>query len=325
MIDTKGDCPTPLRIDGGKHGSGTESPSARYWMRGVSFATLHRALCDFAGAGTPMRARDINAFVGGDLERVRGLKLGATTLYRYRSTLHRLRLMRKEGRLWRVDVGDQIVSTLVATCPSKGEWLATEARVPFAEAIVRHRDCRALLLDLFMPEAKSPVNFETFCAQSKPVAWRHSRRGNHARLEMWNRQTGQRWTYEHKQAVLAVLYGLRYWLRDELGVVDEYAELGENTVTLFAVYPTPEEEQAQESQVLEAARFVLSARNDSEWTTLQVADLDTPLLRRTKAGAAGAIRRPRLAVSAPSKFDRTCADAGCGRNDVGGARDAGAS
>ena len=157
-----------------------------------------------------MRASDINDFVRGDLERVRGSKPGATTLYRYRSTLHRLRLMRKEGRSWRAATGDPIVRTLVASRPGNGASLTAEAKVPFAEAVLRHEDCRVLLLDLFMPEGGSTVDFETFCAQSAPVVWRHSRSGKNPRLEMWNRQTGQQWCYEHKQAVLAVLYGVRY-------------------------------------------------------------------------------------------------------------------
>ena len=220
-----------------------------------------------------MRASDINDFVRGDLERVRGSKPGATTLYRYRSTLHRLRLMGKEGRLWRVEVGDPIVRTLVASRPGNGASLAAEARVPFAEAVLRHEDCRVLLLDLFMSERGSAVDFETFCTQSAPVVWRHSRSDKIPRLEMWNRQTGQQWCYEHKQAVLAVLYGVRYWLRDELGVVDEYAELGENAVMLFAVYPMPEEQGARKAQVLEAVRFILAARSGGQWTTLGVADL----------------------------------------------------
>ncbi len=273
MIDSRGVPSAPLQKDGLGRGSAARSASARYWMRGVSFATLHRALCIFAGWESPVRSRDINAFVLGDLDCVRGMKPGATTLYRYRSTLHRLGLMSKQGRLWRVESTDPLVRALVALCPGKGASLAAQARIPFAEAVLRQPDCRALLFDLFMPDKYTALDFDTFCERSAPVVWRHMRSGRHSRLEVWNRHTGQRRCYEHEQAVLSVVYGLRYWVRDELEVVDEYAEIGENAVTLFAVYPVPEDKHAWEAQVLDAVRFVLGTRSGAQWTTLEVTDL----------------------------------------------------
>ena len=263
----------PERRERPAQGSAARSASSQYWMRGVSFATLHRTLCFFAGVKSAVRARDISAFVLGDLDHVRGVKASATTLYRYRSTLHRLGLMSRRGGLWHVELDDELVRSLTALCPGNSATLISHARVPFAEAVLRHSDCRALLFDLFMPDGCVGLDFGTFCARSAPVAWRHVRRGKQNRLEIWNRHTEQRRCYEHEQAVLAVLYGLRYWVRDELEVIDEYAELGANAATLFAVYPLPEGDRAREARVLDAVRFVLSARTGAHWTTLEVADL----------------------------------------------------
>ena len=248
--------------------------SARYWMRGVSFATLHRAICTFACSKAPVRSRDLSGFVTADLERVRGPRPGATTVYRYRATLHRLGLMSSHARSWRVEVSDPLVRALVALSPGDGPSLVSPARVPFADVVLRHPDCWNLLFELLVPDASGPLDFHTFSTSSDPVTWRHVRRNGLHRLEVWNRRTGQSRCYEEKQAVLSLLYGLRYWVRDELGVVDEYAELGENAATMFTVHPVePEDGLAWEARVLDAVRFVLGARSDPAWTTMEVADL----------------------------------------------------
>ena len=169
MIESRGVTSTPLRNDGLDRDLAASSASARYWMRGVSFATLHRALCVFAESESPVRSRDISAFVLGDLDRVRDVKPGATTVYRYRSTLHRLGLMSRQGRLWRVELADPLVRALVALCPGEGASLVAQARIPFAEAVLRQPDCRALLFDLFMPDRCTALDFDTFCERSAPV------------------------------------------------------------------------------------------------------------------------------------------------------------
>lgn len=221
-----------------------------------------------------MRSRDISAFVAADLERVRAARPGATTVYRYRSTLLRLGLMSKQARLWRVEMGDPLVRALVTLPPGEGALLASSARVPFADVVLRHPDCRALLFDLTVSDARGTLDFDSFCTRSDPVTWRHVRLDDRHRLEVWNRCTGRSWCYEEKQAVFSLLYGLRYWVRDELGVIDEYAELGENAATMFAVHPVaPDDGPAWEARVLDAVRFVLSVRSDPKWTTMEVADL----------------------------------------------------
>ena len=262
------------RTEAGDFASEARSASARYWMRGVSFATLHRALCAFARSEVPVRSRDLSAFVTADLERFRADTPGATTVYRYRSTLLRLGLMSNPARLWRVEMGDPLVRSLVELSPGEGASVVSPARIPFADVVVRHPDCRALLFDLLVPDRSGALDFDTFCSRSDPVTWRHMRHGDHHRLEVRNRRTGQSRCFEEKQAVLSLLYGLRYWVRDELGVVDEYAELGENAATMFAVHPAvPEDGPVWEARVLDAVRFVLGARRDPTWTTMEVAEL----------------------------------------------------
>ena len=273
MIGSRGTSSTPLRFDAVRQDDATRSASARYWMRGVSFATLHRVICAFARSKAPVRSRDISAFVVDDLGRVSGVKASATTIYRYRSTLHRLGLMSRRGRLWRVELDDPLVHNLVEPHPGQSDALVEQAIVPFAEAVVRQSDCRELLLDLFMPDDCSTLDYHTFSSQSAPLAWRHVRKGGRSRLEVWNRHTGRSRCYDQEQAVLSVLYGIRYWMRHELGVVDEYAELGENAAIMFAVAPVSKGARLWNAQVLEAVQFVLATRTGSQWTTLEVSDL----------------------------------------------------
>ena len=220
-----------------------------------------------------MRSKEISAFVRDDLDRIRGVRPGATTVYRYRSTLFRLGLMSMRGRSWIVEPCDPLVAALVALDPGQGPSLVSQARVPLAEVVLRHPDCRALLLDLFVPDACDALHFDTFCTRSAPVSWRHEQHGKQHRLKVWNRHTGEFLHHEHEQAVLSVLYGLRYWIRDELEMVDEYAELGDNAATLFTVSPPPEGGSAWEARVLDAVRFVLGERSGATWTVFEVADL----------------------------------------------------
>ena len=73
-----------------------------------------------------------------------------------------------------------------------------------------------------------------------------------------------------------MLYGLRYWARDELALVDEYSERTLDRTTLFPIAAPPADPADRDTAVLHAVRFLLSLRArhaDREWTMLSVSDL----------------------------------------------------
>ena len=249
------------------------SASARYWMRNLSFATLHRALWRVARRTEPFGAGDLNDLVRADWQRIKGRPPGATTLYRYRTTMERLGLLARAGKVWKVNVDKPLVQALVDVTPGDDGQPCDEARAIFANLIVKNSDCRTLFFDLFMDRRSEMPDFDTFCSQSTPVAWRHARSDKNEQLDLWNNDTGEKRRYTHDQAILAVLYGLRNWARDELHMIDEYAELGQDATTWFAIRDPGKGGCTRTRRILHAVHAILAAKTDEEWTTYGVSDL----------------------------------------------------
>ena len=264
--------PVDAAVDRGPIGSRT-SASARYWMRNVSFATLHRAVWRVARRTEPFAARDLNDVVCADWQRIKRRPPSATTLYRYRTTMVRLGLLARAGKAWKMNVDDPLVRALVDTTPGDDGQPCDEAKVVFANLVVRNLDCRTLFFDLFMGRWRRTLDFGTFCSQSTPVAWRHTRMDKNQQLDLWNSDTGEKRCETEDQAILAVLYGLRNWARDELQMIDEYAELGQNATTWFAICDSGKGGGARSREILRAVRSILAAKTDEEWTTYAVSDL----------------------------------------------------
>ena len=190
------------------------SASAKFWMRGVAFATLHRALWSAARKAQPVRAHDINDAVRSDWQRERGREPSATTLYRYRTTLERLDAMRRGRRVWAVNRDDENVRMLVQTAPQNTRKVSGRVREAFGNLVLSNRDCGTLLFDMFATTGESSATLAAFSGQSSCIVWRHQRSSDcQKRLDLWNESTGARRTYTEDQAIRAVLYGLRYWAR----------------------------------------------------------------------------------------------------------------
>ena len=142
----------------------------------------------------------------------------------------------------------------------------------FAKLVVRNLDCRTLLFDLFMGRSRRTPDFDTFCSTSTPVAWRHAASGKSQHLDLWNSDTGERKRHVDMQAVLAVLDGLRNRARDELHMIDEYAELGQDATTWFAIRDPGKGGRTRTRRILHAVRCILAVKTDEEWTTYAVSD-----------------------------------------------------
>ena len=255
-------------------------PSRLYWMRAVSFAGLHRLLTAVAAAPGGLRARDVNALVldGHVMLTARRSRPKPTTLYHYRNTLIRLGAVVRDGPRLRANRNDPEVAALLAEpAPANGDHVASHAaRERFAALVLKNEDCRALFFDLFSPARGPDRTVSDFRRHGAPVSWTRRPRPDPPAIVFRNHATGRETTHASRAAVPAVLYGLRYWARDELALIDEYSERTLDRTTLFPITAPPADPADRDAAVLHAVRFLLSLRArhaDREWTMLSVSDL----------------------------------------------------
>ena len=254
-------------------------PSRAYWMRAVSFAGLHRLLKAVAETSGGLRAREINAFV---LDRQvtltpRRAAPKPTTLYHYRNTLVRLGALARHGLRLRANLDDPDVAALLdEAVPAAGAPVSAAAREHFAALVLRNRDCRALFFDLFMPAGRPCDSVADFRRHGAPLTWTRRRSAGRTAIAFRNHATGRTTDHPASGGVPAVLYGLRYWARDELALVDEYSVRSIDRTTMFPVSRPSSSPAERRAATLHAVRFLLSLRpghSQGEWTMLSVSDL----------------------------------------------------
>ena len=163
------------------------------------------------------------------------------------------------------------------TAPAEGDQsLSDAAREHFAALVFRNNDCHTLFFDLFMPPGSSCASAADFHEQATPVTWMRRMSTDGPATVFRNHATGRSTTHTVPTAVPAVLYGLRYWARDELALVDEYCDLAIDSMTLFPVVRPSSRQADLNAAVLHCVQFLLSRRSryaEGEWTMLSVADL----------------------------------------------------
>ena len=255
-------------------------PPRMYWMRAVSFAGIHRLLKAVAEVPGGLRARDINALV---LDRrvtltPRKSPPKPSTLYHYRNTLVRLRALARDGLRLRANVEvPEVRALLRQPAPANGDQsLSNAAREHFAALVLKNDHCRTLFFDLFMPSGARCASVSDFRAHSNPVTWMRQPSASGTTIVFRNHATGRTIEHATRTSVPAVLYGLRYWARDELALIDEYCERSVEGTVMFPVFLRAPSTTGRDASVLHAVRFLLSLRTrhaDGEWTLLSVSDL----------------------------------------------------
>ncbi len=253
------------------------SYQSEYWMRAISFAGLHRILNAVAGFPNGLRAGEINKLVQeNDITLTRRSSPPApTTLYHYRNTLLRLRALKRDGRMLRVNDDDPDVRRLLRQpAPANGDQsLSDDARDPLAALVLKNEQCRSLFFDLFMPSGASSDSVSSFRKNGVSVKWTRERSSRAREVVFQNNTTGRSARCVSPASVAAILYGVRYWARDELRLIDEYCQQADGGTIMFPVLQTGLSAKGIDSAVLQTIRFVLSLRTPGEWTSFSVFDL----------------------------------------------------
>ena len=269
--------------------SATSNPavdSRRYWMRSLSFAKLHWMLCYVAEHPSGLRAKDINHAVvaNGVLHgRTGDSPPSATTLYHYRTTLVRLKALRRAGMRLCANNVDPDVRILLQNPPNSHAVLAHAAKTAFATLVFRNDDCRSLFFDIFMPSKTSSLSVSQFRADAAPVKYTLKSSDSSVTLLMENKSTGRKQTIVSSRTgrgsppvVQSIPYGIRYWARRELDLVDEYYRDTEGGIVMFALAELAGWTQKKtELRIQQMAEHILSLRTTEEWTDFSVYDLIT--------------------------------------------------
>lgn len=261
----------------------SQSPSAeavppnQYWMRAVSFAGLHRILKAVGDTPNGLRAKEINSLVleAGLTLTPRTSPPKPTTLYHYRNTLLRLHALVRDGRKLRANADSPDVRALLRqSAPANDERsLSATAREHFAALALDNEQCRKLFFDLFMPSLENCASVADFRENGVPVSWMRKTSSGITEVSFKNKVTGRTVRYFSSGCIPAVLYGLRYWARDELKLIDEYSQRTDGGVVMFPVSGLPSSAIDRESSVLQAVRFILDQRTTDDWTLFSISDL----------------------------------------------------
>lgn len=250
---------------------------SEYWMRTISFAGLHRILKAVAEFPNGLRASGINKLVQEkDISLTRRSSPPApTTLYHYRNTLLHLRALKRDGQMLRVNYDDPNVCELLCqpTPVNVDQPLSDSVKDLFAALVLKNEQCRSLFFDLFMPSGATSDSVDNFRQNGVSVKWSRPRSSHAKEVILQNSITGHTaWLTSHA-SVAAILYGVRYWARDELGLIDEYCQRSGGSTIMFPVLQTNLSEKGIDSAVPQTIRFILSLRTSGEWTSFSVFDL----------------------------------------------------
>ena len=247
-------------------------------MRSVSFAGLHRILNAVADAPDGLTASEINALVLN-----KGLTLtpsnprpAPTTLYHYRNTLLRLQALKRTGRRLKANIDDLEVDELLRLpVPANGDQSLNDGpRDRFAELVLRNEQCRLIFFDLFIPSGIDSMSAADFRNFGSAVEWRH-RHSSDGKNEVvfHNRMTGRTACCASPVSKNAIMYGLRYWARNELHLIDEYCAPGGGHTIMFPLSATASCVTSSYSAVMETVRSLLSLRTSENWTIFSIYDL----------------------------------------------------
>ena len=198
-----------------------------------------------------------------------------TTLYHYRNTLIHLRLLNRVGKTLSLNREDPDVLELLkqSELENRGISLSDEARKHFLSLVLRNTNCRSLFFDLFMPNETNLYSVRDFADIGSSVSWYRYKNQHTTTVCFRNKKTGRTVHYSSHSSISAVLYGLRYWARDELSIIDEYSPKGARGNIMFPLSCSLPNVLKSPHVVAQMLFAILRLRSNEDWTVFSVSDL----------------------------------------------------
>lgn len=246
------------------------SSQSAYWMRAVKFSAMHRILKTVAACSRGLEPSELDARIRGEaiMPTLRSAVPSRTTCYHHRNTMIRLGLLKREGRKLLANKDNLHVGVLLRVSTRECE-LDEFVREKFGTLILQNEECRSLFFNLFMPVNQQAFSLSEFWRHGRPVEWKRGESVNGDKVVFQNFTTGRKAVCRTHGEVEALLYGLRYWARDELRLIDEYCQKAGMSTVMFPV-TRPD---ASAHDIRRTANIVLSMREGRDSTVLAVAEM----------------------------------------------------
>lgn len=249
----------------------------RLWMRPISFRSLYSIIKSIYKTlpQEGFEAGQVNNLI---LEKnlvstELGKRPSPTILYHYRNTLLKLCIVTKLRRVLRLNYENPLIKELLRE-NFAGNELTEDVVNIFRQLVFLNADCRNAFLDLFMH--KTEYCMDDFFESGTYVTWQNSSEDRQRRVQFLNLTTGKGLVLKTPNEIHSVLYGLRYWGRDELHFLDEFFREDRGAI----LYPI---KTATRQDEIELQRIICeSIGMNSEWTTLSVRDLALSLCVQKK-------------------------------------------
>jgi hypothetical protein len=161
-----------------------------------------------------------------------------------------------------------VVEVLVRQPGPDTQILSTDVRDAFASLVLQNPDCRRHFFDLFTPDTRA-LDPEEFRRLGCSVVWNRVRRkAGGSDVLLVGSHGARSITLRKYSEVNGILYGIRYWARDELNLVDEFYRDGRGSV----MYPVVEGVGTDGPR--DVVQDILSLIvDDKEWTVLSISQL----------------------------------------------------
>jgi hypothetical protein len=188
-----------------------------------------------------------------------------TTLYHLRRALLKLAILRREGSNLVVNGGSPLVSKLLDVL-TLGDALSHPERQIFAEIVLHNSDCKLAFFDCFLLRPGT-YDRRAFQTEGVPVIWQSLAENRKRHIKFRHLDGTEAGELHSEVGIQAVLYGIRYWARDELELIDEFFR--EDIGNLM--YPVSEPGAVPHSRIAHAVLNEIA--RDTEWTVLNVREL----------------------------------------------------
>jgi hypothetical protein len=237
-------------------------------MRPISFVSLYNIL-RLPAVANMITAKELDAAIlHSDVLRTRaGGVPSRTTLYHYRNSMLRLGILVRRDRWLQINSTAPSVAVLLFGPDDRLTELTPAARQALASLVIANLDCRRAFFDLFMPV--SAYRLGEFKRTGLAVYWRRSPTDAGSTVVLQRQSLQGRLELRSPNEIKGVLYGIRYWARDELRLIDEYYREDRGAV----MYPIDVDSAGRDSQVIASEVLELLDGPNDNWTTLAVAHL----------------------------------------------------
>lgn len=241
-------------------------------MRPVSFAGLHRIMHQISALGKPVSASLFDQLaLSNATYRTQGGELPSrTTLFHCRNILIHLGILRREGRLLILNREMKEIQYLLDETESADRAMSPKCQELFAILAIRNLDCQKLFFDLFLPDAYGQT-LADFRLAGISVVWERESNtpSRKARVIVSSTTRKQSIVLETHAEIEAVLYGIRYWARDEFEIIDEFYDAKRGVV----MYPLAGICNVDcVSQIINEIR-TMCVHNQDDWTIISLRDL----------------------------------------------------